>query len=95
MTRKAAVALKEHPPVSQAATDLPPGARLVATKNGTPAIEITDGPMNHLARAGGSKVPSFNGFLFKEVLAAVRPQGTDPDEQARCLAAVYAALAAL
>jgi hypothetical protein len=64
-------------------------------KNGQPTIVATDGPENHFAKAGGSKVPSFNQFLVHEVMRLLACLDTkDPYAPARSAAAAYAALAA-
>ena len=95
MTEKAIAPSEATEPVPQPVADLPPGTKAVVGKDGKWTIVATDGPENRLAKAGGSKVPSFNGAMFQKVIGTASClDATDPMAPVRSAAAAYAALAA-
>jgi hypothetical protein len=79
---------------SPAPTDLPPGASAIVGKDGKTAITMTESSDNHFMKAGGSKVPSFNSVLLRQVLDTLWCTDSSAENQSRVVSAAYAALAA-
>lgn len=76
---------------------LPEGVESATHADGTVGVVLTDGPKNHFADMGGSKVPHFNSLVFREVLGTAWIPGDACDRQDnldRVIASTAAALIA-
>jgi hypothetical protein len=83
-----------NPLPAHAVADVPPGAAVMRGRNGAATIALIENAGNHFAKAGGSKIPSFNSTIVRHVLNGVRLPKGEIDDPERLVAAVCAGLAA-